>query len=763
MMKKYAPYLIVIAIISILTGLYVNTLGHDFVNFDDLDLVVRNNHIRSLGLRNIGDIFTPGVVGAYQPVRTLSYAIDYHFWKLNPTGYHLTNIICHALNTLLVYLIASILTQHVMMASLTSLIFAVHPVHVEAVAWVAGRRDVLSATFALTAFFFFLKAFPLRQFDEQNAQNNQSSDMHGRYTVLWYLLALFLFTSGLLTKTSVVILPLLLIFYELCFLWTGRKSWRRLFSYAPFFIIAIGITQVFLSVARTAGVIKTSSYAGAAYVRGLTMSRVFAEYIFMLFVPGNLSATYGITFVESVWDWSFLLSCTVLVGVLILMIIAWKKSKVVFFGLGWFFISLLPVSNIIPIAITKADRYLYLPSIGFCLVFAWLIVRGWEKLALFKASVSGKAIVKFGYWLMIGLIVLSYGIYTVQRNRVWKDSHTLWAATLETNPDSSIALNNLGLLYAEQSMYEKAIALYQRLLSFHPDQERVERVYANMADAYAGMQRFEEAIDHYRHALDIDPEYIAAYLGLGRTSQARGQYDSAERIYKLALESDPRNESVYNHLGNLYTMQGKYAEAIASFNHVLQQNPFSMNAYNGLGLSHAWKGETDKALKIYDQALKLNPEATIIRNSLGTLYMELGETEKAIVEFTTSLTATPENVEVRNNLGILYLRTEHYKEAAQEFMTCLKYQPNNPKFMSNMGNAYVYLGLYDEAIQMYKWTIEIDPSLFLTYRMLGDVCFGTGQTACAIEAYQEARQLQPQNQEILEKLQMAKEKEAELK
>ncbi len=756
-MKKISAYIATTAVIGLSVFLYLNTLNNDFVNFDDPDLVIRNNYIKRLNVQNIKDIFTPGVVGAYQPVRTLSYAIDYHFWKLNPAGFHLTNIICHAFSTLFVYLIAYVLTRQVSTAALTSLLFAAHPVHVEAIAWVAGRRDVLSSTFGLVSFFCFIKCLHPQQNDNQKIQSPSSALRLAPSA--WYIFSLVFFASALLTKPSLVILPLLLVFYDVCFLHPPLwKKWRRGLGYISFFFVALIFTQVFMKLSRAAGVVESW---GDGYTRLLTMMQVFAEYIVMLFVPRNLSATYGITPVYSFWEPLFLVSVAVLGLVFVLTIRAWKTSKVAFFGIGWFFISLLPVSNIIPIAIVKADRYLYLPSAGFCLVIAWIIVRCQTMLSHLKGSASGKRLIAYGYWLLIGLVLMSYAILTVQRNRDWKNSHSLWTATLETNPNSSLALNNLGLIYAQQGMYEKAIALYEQLLDYHPNQEHIERVYGNIANAYIGMQLFDEAIDYYQHALEIDPEYMNAYLGLGRISMKLGQYDQAEGIYMNALDLNDRNESLYTHLGNLYAMQGKYDDAITSFEKALEINPFSMNAYNGLGLSYAWKGETDKALSLYQQTLRQNPDATVIRNSLGTLYMNLGDIEKAITEFTGSLEIYPENVEIRNNLGILYLRTQRYKEAAREFMTSLERRPGNPKTLSNLGIAYVHIGLYDEAIRMYQLALDIDPTLFRTHVLLGDVCFGTAQISCAVEAYQKALELSPDNREIIEKLEAAKKKELE--
>jgi tetratricopeptide (TPR) repeat protein len=807
-LKKYYSYLVVTVIVCLSIGVYWNSLNNEFVNMDDLDLIVQNTYIKALNFQNIRDIFTPGLVGAYQPVRTFSYAIDYWFWKLNPMGYHITNILCHACNTLLVFLIAYRLTKSrkqsplewgqggvslnggqgeglsTAYACLAALFFAVHPVHVEAVTWLSGRRDVLSSAFALLSFYCFLQFLSrLQKVGNKKQEINAPSIADCRLptancqlpTALFYILSLVLFALGLLTKSSVVVLPVLLILYDVCFLLppfrlsSGQalyKKWRRILYYIPFCLVDLIFIIIFVSLSRASGVAKAAYHGGNAYTTFLTMLRVFAEYISMLFVPRNLSLTYGIRFVSSIWDLSFLAAIGVLTIVFVLTLLAWKKAKLMFFGVCWFFIGLIPVSNIIPIGIVKADRYLYLPSVGFCLVLAWLIVRGWTALTRkmspkFILPGSAKFILQKSlpiiYWLIVAIMVFSYAQQTIRRNRDWKNSETLWTATLETTPTSTIALNNLGLIYAERGMYDKALALYEQVLAYDPNQHKVEQVYANMADVYIGKQMFDQAIDSYQKALEINPEYENAYLGLGRVSIELGQYDKAARIYQLALELNPQSAAIYNQLGNLSFVQGNYDEALAHYQKAIKLNQFYIAAYNGLGLSYTGKGEIDNALSIYQQALRIDPDATVVRNSLGSLYMNQGEIEEAIFEFKESVKREPRNAEVRNNLGMLLLRIRRYEESLQELMAALKLQPDNPKIMSNLGLAYAHVGLYEQAIQMCRWALQIDPSLFRAHVLLGDVCFGTKDFSCAIEAYQNALQLQSDNHEVREKLQLAKE------
>ena len=815
-MQKYYRFALVMAIVGLSIGVYWNSLRNQFVNMDDLDLIVRNPYIKTLTWQNLQAIFTPGVVGSYQPVRTLSYALDYHFWQLNPLGYHLTNIFCHAVSTFLIYLIVAALAQDFLIACLTALLFAVHPVHVEAVTWLSGRRDVLAAAFALLSFYSFLRflnsppgrgwGWVNRVMEAQRNSQEPTPAPPGRgiptpappgrgipgataprrgIVSLFYILALVFFTLGLLTKSSVVVLPLLFVFYEVCFRPPCWKNWRRMWLYAPFLLVTIGFLWVFIAVSRASGVARATYHGGDAYATFLIMLRVFAEYLYLLVAPRQLSLTYGVSPIASFWEPSLWLALLVLGIIGGLTIVAWKKAKFVFFGIGWFFISLLPVSNLIPIGVVKADRYLYLPSVGFCLIFAWLVRQGWTRLVRFTPLVppaSGgmkgaegnfaeahatassprlrgdkRGVFTFAYWLMIASVVVAYALLTIQRNRDWQDSETLWTATLDADPHSTIALNNLGLIYAERGLYDKALVLYEKLLDDAPQQDHVERVYANMAEAYTGKQMFDEALAYYQKALETDPAYIRAYLGLAQATLALGQYDQARRICQNALELEPQNAAIYNQLGNLAFMQGNYDEARAHYQKALTLNPAYIAAYNGLGASYANQGEKERALAAYQKALEIEPDAAVIRNSLGSLYLAQGETVKAITEFQASVQADPNNADGRNNLGVLLLQTGRAAEALGELIASLKLQPENPKVLSNLGLAYAQVGLAQEAIRMCRWALQIDASLFRTQVLLGDVCFGVKDLACAVEAYQNAVNLQHENQDVRKKLEFAKE------
>jgi tetratricopeptide (TPR) repeat protein len=745
-MRKFVVALFVLLAGATAVGVYWNSLPNDFINMDDLDLIVRNHYIKNLRWENIKAIFTPGTVGAFQPVRTLSYAVDYHFWKLNPIGYHVTNLLCHVLNTCLIFLLIKIFRQGTTTAVLTALLFAVHPQHVEAVTWLSGRRDVLSAFFVLLSLFGYIISRNTKRPSRQ---------------IVWYGISIAACCLGLLSKASAVVLPVLLVLYDSTFGVPSESTLRTRMRhvmrsagyYVPFAIATAGFLWIFVSTSKVSGVMRPDYHGGSGIVTFLTMLRVFAEYLYQFVVPTNLSLTYGIRIIVSPWESSFLVAALTLIGVAVLAGIAWKRAQIVSFGIVWWAVTLLPVSNILPIAAVKADRYMYVPSIGCCLVLAWLLNRGWMMLCRIESSGVEKRLVQGLYWLMIGTIIGSYGWLTIRRNRDWLNSETLWNATLETHPDSPIALNNLGLVYAEREEYERAINLYQYLLHEHPQQHGIERVYTNLGDAYRGNEQSNEALNAYQQALEYNPGYIEAYLGLGRVTAGLRDYDNAAQIYQLAQDLDPHNEHVALQLGKLRFIEGKYEAAITLFQEVIERNLYEMAAYNGLGLCYANTGEYDKAYLTYQQALERDPTSTIIRNSLGTLYMGQGEQEKAIRQFQESLRIDPENVEVRNNLGLLLLRTGQPADALRELMETVKRQPDDARIISNLARAYAAVGLPEQAIEIAQWALELDPSLFQTQVFLGDVCAALDDVGCATEAYEHALELQPQNRRVQEKLQ----------
>ena len=739
-------FCLIVAILGLSFGVYANTFQNEFVNWDDLNLIVNNSVIRSLAPSNVRDMFIPGVLDAYQPVRTLSYAVDFHFWGLNPIGYHLSNIICNTLSVLFIYLIARRLAQSFVFACLAASMFAVHPVHVEAVTWLSGRRDVLSLLFALCSFYSFLR------FKTGSPDSTKGASSSAR--LLWYALSLLTFCLGLLTKSAIIILPGLFLLYEICFLPGFYRRWKRLIlCYLPFLSFALLFLSAFLSVSRDSGVLKASYHGESMYITFLTMLRVLAEYIGMLVIPIELSATYGVRIVTTWLDPPLVPAFILHALMLGLCIISWKKARIVCFGIVWFYFALLPVSNIIPIGIIKADRYLYLPSVGFCLVFAWGATYCWN---VMTGSKQNHSLLHWGYWILLGVLFASFGMMTIHRNRAWKDSYTLWMATLDTTPDSTIALDGLGNYYMGQYRFDKVIEIAQQVIDnyqSYPFYHYIESTYYQLGRAYMAQREYAKAAEVFDTAITLNPDFRKAYSGLAEVKIRQRDFEAADALLQKELEIDPENHFVYEQLGNLAFMRKQYAEAVTQYQKAIDLSPLYMIPYNGLGLSYAAQEELEKAVDVFQLALSLKGEAVFLQKSLGSVYWRQGKLHEALALFSDVLEHEPGNRVLRKRIAELYLEVDRPQQAAEEFETLLQQQADDPESLSGLGVAYARQNRFEDARNAFRAALELDPAFLQTTIMLGDLCLEHGDVDCATNAYRHALKLEPDAPEIRKKLQ----------
>lgn len=422
--KRFDIRFILCLIIIIGAIVFNNALKNDFV-WDDEFFIEKNTYIRSL--KFIPAYFTKkealaeGVLSGenYRPFLPFSYAIDYCFWKLNPFGYHLTNVVFHIINALLVFYLVLLITKDRFVGFFSSLIFLTHPVQTEAVAWASGRADVLFLFFFLFAFIMYIR--------------HQESGHP-----IFLGISLFLFLCGLFSKEMTATLPFILILYDWIY---GKKETlgARLIRYLPFFLILELFVMVrYVILGRLS---QTGYFAGSFYATFLTMVKGVAYYIRLLFYPVGLCPDY-LTFpqADSLKDFHVLLSFGVIIGFIALSIFLRKKLKHVTFGILLFFISLLPVMNIIPIKILIAERFLYLPIIGFALAIAVL-------LRFLYCSLRKKTFGLYAIPLLQALIIFLCASLTIAQNTVWTNTVTLYTRVVKIYPDNFRAHYNLALAH----------------------------------------------------------------------------------------------------------------------------------------------------------------------------------------------------------------------------------------------------------------------------------------------------------------------------
>ena len=454
---------------------FANSLGNDFV-FDDIYLVVQNKYIRSPDLSII--------LSTYRPLRDLSYALDLRIWGEGPFGFHLTNIIIHSANVLLVFTLIRRLSDDVVSATLAALIFAVHPMQTDAVTYISGRRDLLFSFFYLLAFHTYITYYRSRK-------SVQAAAYFSLFLILWAL--------SLMSKEMAASLPLVIFVWHYCDVWEPGPSWWRQVATTTWrtfikdkwfwlllFVGGLVFTGywVFIKQAsRKARWGEIDYWGGSLLNNFLTVVRVHAWFLKQLVYPTPIAQYLGaFEPSQTIFDWSFALSLVVVVGVLIYGFVSLNRDRLMAFAIFSYFVLLLPVSQIIPHHELLADHYLYLPMMSFGL-FVALLVR--------RIKHSSKTAGKVAY-VITGVAIVIFAVITVVQNRVWKNERTLWAANYKAVPNSPRAAMNLGNTYQDTDL-DKAAEYYKRALGLNPTPEIKRSLHDRLAVILMHQQRFDEA------------------------------------------------------------------------------------------------------------------------------------------------------------------------------------------------------------------------------------------------------------------------------
>jgi protein O-mannosyl-transferase len=535
------------------------SLKNDFVNWDDPQYVTENKMITELSWRNIETIFDSTTMGHYHPLTLLSYSLEYRFFKLNPFVYHLTNLILHLLNGLLVFCLVWMLKGGVLISLVVSLLFGIHPLHVESVAWISERKDLLYSFFflgSLIVYLAYLKTWGKR----------------------FYVLSLFLFLLSLLSKSMAVTLPLVLL---LCDHLLHRKIDRKcLIEKIPFLAIAFifGIMALFAQGSPEIMSQKTSfPFSKNTFIMSevlttyfsklLLMSEVLTSYFPKLILPIKLSCLYPpIKGIAGPWSYVYL---PIVIAILIAGIILGRYNKNITFGTLFFFITIIPT---LPAKI-MADRYIYIPSIGLFFIaaegFYWLYRSKLEPIKIVKPILA---------ILLIGILG-TFSFLTWERCQVWKDSMSLWNNVLKNYPEIPIAYNNLGEVYLRKGDYERAISNYNQALRMNPDFRGANYFYVNRGTAYLMKGDYEMAIADYHQALRIKPNDANAYHHRGTAYLNKGDFEGAISDFNKALEINPGNAETYFYKALACEKIGRLQEALESYKGFMENVPPQYSNY----------------------------------------------------------------------------------------------------------------------------------------------------------------------------------------
>ena len=558
-------------LIAFLGGvLYFNSLGNQFTNWDD-GMIYQNPTIRNLDWTSIKKIFAFEHGYTYQPIRVLSYAVDYKFWKLNPLGYHITNILFYILTCMMVFFTLRDLSAHLRekvspdsherAAIFGSLLFASHPVHVEAVTWLAARKEVLQGFFFFLAFYLYLKG---REKEDQRR-------------MAYFGLVLFSILLATLSKPSAVIFPGVILVYEMAKKREGVISFLKnhwIFLGLSFALSAIFIF-IMMKVMLESGGIKP--YRGVSIASNfLVCLYVFLQDIKLLIFTINYSAAYSFFVATPVFCLKNVILILITFSIFAIGILSLRRTKIIFFSVFFFLIVLLPYLNIIPISTLKADRYVFIGSFSY--IFLLGIV--FDRFYAFQHRKCSEGFFKLLSIAIFLFLLTDYSLMTIRQNTIWENSYTLWTDAVEKHPSSNTANALLGVVYMELGMDQDAVEYLEKAVQLLPYDYQSRN---NLGILYGRMDEPEKALKEFSTAIWLRPDDDTIKINLSVFYERQKEYQKAEEILKYLLSKNHQNANLYYRLGLLYKDGGRYEEAVSEFLRSVELAPQIINGYEELG------------------------------------------------------------------------------------------------------------------------------------------------------------------------------------
>jgi protein O-mannosyl-transferase len=554
---------------------YANIFQNQFA-WDDFFFIEDNIQIRNVD--NIPSFFTlPSTGNLYRPVRQVFYAVNYQVWGLSTFGYHLNSLLLHFFVTLLFYFITIKITNRINFSFVAALFFAVHPVHVARITNMTASFDVLGILFLLLAFFFYII------FSQIGNKN------YHYFSIIFYFLGLF-------SSEEAITLILLLLLYDFSFKYKINLSNVKisLKKYLPYFVVTVFYLIVRFSVLGKIG--RTEAYFEQSFIGSfLTTIKIFVQYILVLLFPSEITIERYVKFETTIFSFSFLASLIVLIFILSYFVKSYNRSKIMFFSVGWFFITLLPFSNLVPQFTIMADRYLYLPSFGFVLFLTFLVfnIGKFNSIKKYQNKVIP---------ILVLLIISFYVAVTVKTNSEWKDNFTLLSANLEKNPYGTRTHYAVALHYRNQDDYESAEHYALRAVELA---SRNYNAYENLGTIYAYRGNYDAAINYYNKALELNPKFYLANNNLGLVHSYIGDFNSSIFYLNKAIEINPRLSKAYNDLGTVYGQMGKLDIAIENIEKAININPSEGSYYKNLAVIYEFLGNKKKAAEFIRKASEL--------------------------------------------------------------------------------------------------------------------------------------------------------------
>jgi len=614
---------------------YGQVKNFDFVGYDDQEYITENSHVqKGLTVESIVWAFTSFHSANWHPLTWLSHMLDCGLYGLNPMGHHWTNLIFHMINTILLFIVLELMTGAIWRSAFVAALFALHPLHVESVAWVSERKDVLSTFFGLLMIFSYYRYVKISSLKN-------------------YLLVIIFFCLGLMSKPMLVTFPFVLILldfwplkrfhYKNDYLFQSERTahydskgiFRLILEKFPLFIpVVISCVLTFFAQKSWGAVQKLGSLSLQNRIANALVS--YVNYVLKMFWPSKLAVFYphpGDNFPAwQIFGAALLISCACF-----LAIRTAKKYPYIVIGLFWYLGTLVPVIGVVQVGEqAMADRYTYIPLIGLFIIVAW------GALDLFRKWHYRKI-----YLSVFGMIILSaFTARTFFQITHWKNGVTLFEHAIKVTKNNYKAHNNL-------------------------------------ASALDSLE-LDRAISHFKEALRIHPKYVTALCNLGLAFNNKGNYDEAVLYFTKALKIKPQKTDTRMDLANVFFLQAKPEEAISQYREILKTDSENANAHYNLACMLSAQKKIDQAEHHYKEALRINPNHEKAHYNLGNIMLKHGNQKEAFTHFVEAIRIKPDYVQAYNKIGLILFKQGKFKKAKVFFLKAIQIDPNDSEARKNM-------------------------------------------------------------------------------
>ncbi len=696
-MSYYRPLFIAILIIST-TVVYIPVKGFDFV-WDDRINIEENTALNPVTFENIIKFWKAPEQNLYIPITYtvwsfLAFLSQYDDISINisPALFHWANIILHILNVLLVYSILRVITGNSHdsdkkravcqqpplseLAPLTgALLFALHPLQVEAVTWITGMKDLLSSLFSFIALRYYIVF----------STNSNPSKSKEKY--MYYTAASTAFIFALLSKPSAVVIPVIAWIADIRAIGiTARESFKRLF---PWFLMTLPVMIVTKSVQSN----EALDYLTPLWSRPLIALDAFTFYIYKLFLPITLTPDYGRT-PEYVLSGNLLyFTCPIACVLLFLLLFKWRNRSI-FTSALIFIAGILPVSGLIPFMFqntsTVADRYVYISMVGSALAFSLLLIN-----------------LKRRYLIILPIIVICLSGYkSITYASLWKDSFSLFNHALKINPHSYLSYNNLGTAFARTGRRDEAITYYMRAMELKPFKPEP---YNNIGVLLSRQKRYPEAIDYFQRGLSDNPDVADLHYNMAIAFEKLGDYNRAAEAYGRAITLNPEDAVSHYRRGIVLHKAGREESAFLHFNRTLEIDVNNADMHYTMGNILVENGKNDSAVNHYKKAVTIDPGMKDSYYNIGNIMLRQNRLDESVKYYEMVLALKPNDIDTLINMGAAFIAMKRYDMAIEKFLNIISIHPGRPDVHNNLGVAYYKAGMASKAYWHYKEALRIDP------------------------------------------------------